>query len=174
MKKLVWMMGVALLAGACGGDDADNGMAMAPIMPTTGNTVTGTATFTKTDGHVSLTVTVSMAAAGMHGMHIHQEPMCGTDGMAAGSHWNGMETQAGSADHGLPDGTTHHMGDLGNITIAADGTGTLTVSNHNWKLGDGSLADVVNHSIIFHANQDDGTMMSSGGRQGCGIIAAAQ
>jgi Cu-Zn family superoxide dismutase len=165
---------LTLLLAACGGDDSGSLTATAQIMPTTGNTATGTATFTRTGTTVSLTITVSMSPPGVHGMHIHHEPLCGPDGMMAGAHWDGMAMQGSAGGHGLPGGAMMHLGDLGNITIAADGTGTLTYSNPMWKLGDGSLTDVANRSIIFHANMDDGTMMSSGGRIGCGIIGAAQ
>lgn len=170
MKRMA-MITIALggLLGACG-DDPDNGSAAATIAPTTGNTVAGTAAFTKTDGQVSLTVTVTGAIAGVHGMHLHQEPLCTNNAMDAGGHWDGGAAAGDTTTHGLPDGASHHMGDLGNITIAADGTGTLTRANQEWRLGDGSDADVVGHSIVFHAVMDDGSMPSAGARQGCGII----
>lgn len=86
-------------------------------------------------------------------------------------HAQGTATAGDTTTHGLP-GAASHLGDLGNITIAANGTGTLTRANAGWKLGDGSLADVIGHSIIFHASPDDGTMPSAGARVGCGIIVA--
>lgn len=142
----------------------------AVIQPTTGNTVTGTAEFKSHDGTVTMTVIVADAPEGEHGFHIHQDPACGNDGMDAGAHWNG-ETQGDAAGHGLPDSPMHHTGDTGNITIAADGSGTLTMTSTTWTVGDGNAAtDVVNHAVILHMNADDGTMTSAGARIGCGVI----
>src|SRR5688500_14211903 len=157
-----------LLCSACivGEDSEPVKTATANVMPTTGNTATGSAKFTLADSKVSAMVTLANAPEGVHGFHIHQMPACGNDGMDAGGHWDGADVAGGTDTHGLPGGATMHLGDLGNITIAADGTGTLTASNPNWRLGDGSLFDVVNHAVIFHANMDDGTMASAGARMG--------
>ena len=167
---------IVLLLSGCFVGEADEPVkdkhATATIEPTTGNTVTGTAAFTLRDGKVSVVVDVANAPEGVHGFHIHQNPACGNNGMDAGAHWDGGDVAGDMTGHGLPESGTHHLGDLGNITVAADGTGTLTASNDGWKLGDGSLQDVVNHAVIFHTNMDDGTMPSAGARMGCGIIAA--
>jgi superoxide dismutase, Cu-Zn family len=165
-----------LLMSACTVGDATKGgtadkHAMAPIAPTTGNTVTGTASFTLHEGKVSLMVMVSSAPEGVHGFHIHQNPACGADGMDAGAHWDGGAA-GDPTTHGLPEAPTHHVGDTGNITIAADGTGMLMSESTTWTLGDGAASDVVSHAVIFHLNADDGTMASAGARLGCGIIAA--
>ena len=104
----------------------------------------------------------------MHGVHIHNVPSCGNNGMDAGPHWDDNDTGAGT--HHLPPGGGH-LGDLGNVTIAADGTGTLTFSNPAWTLGDGAATDVVPRAIIFHEKMDDGTMPSAGARWGCALIA---
>ena len=165
-----------LLSGCIVGSDKKpippDKTASAVIQPTTGNTVTGTAEFSSHNGTVTMTVTVADAPEGDHGFHIHQDPACGNDGMDAGAHWNG-ETQGDSAGHGLPDSPMHHTGDTVNITIAADGSGTLTMKSTTWTVGDGNLTtDVVNHAVIFHMNADDGTMTSAGARLGCGIIVA--
>lgn len=164
---------IAAVVGMLGCGSDDEGGSASTTLAATGTTpVTGTAKFTTADGHVSVTVTITAAPAGDHGLHIHQEGACGNAGADAGGHWDGTATAGDGTTHGLHDGATHHLGDLGNITIDAAGTGTVTRTNGGWKLGDGSLADVVGHSIIFHMNPDDGTMASAGSRLGCGIIAA--
>ena len=158
---------------ACG-DDGGESSATATFVGTNGQTVTGTGTFTKGgDGEVSLVVMIAAAPAGMHGIHIHQVPSCGNEGMDAGPHWDDLDT--GPANHHLPprDGQrVGHLGDLGNITVAADGTGSLTFSNPAWTLGDGAATDVVPHAIILHQMEDDGTMPSAGARWGCALIMA--
>lgn len=157
------------MLAACGGDDGgDAKMATATFAGTNGQTVTGTGTFTQSGSTVSLTVNITAAPAGVHGMHIHQMPSCGNEGMDAGPHWDDNDT--GATNHHLPPGTGH-LGDLGNITIAAAGTGTLTFSNPAWTLGDGAVTDVVPHAFIFHQNMDDGMMPSAGARWGCALIA---
>jgi Cu-Zn family superoxide dismutase len=172
-------LGCVLLLIASGCTVGDAGMQMmgeqksatATIAPTTGNTVTGTANFTIMDDQIMLVVMIQNAPEGMHGFHIHQNPACGADGMDAGAHWDG--TAAGDPlAHGLPESPLHHAGDTGNIAIAADGTGMLTVHSGVWTIGDGTFSDVINHAVIFHLNADDGSMPSAGARLGCGIIEA--
>jgi Cu-Zn family superoxide dismutase len=166
----VWMCGLIGLCAACGGDDGggETRTATATFTGTNGQTVSGTATFTASGDAVSLTVNMTAAPEGVHGMHIHQMPACGNEGMDAGSHWDDDDGAAGN--HHLPPGTGH-LGDLGNVTIDANGAGTLTFSNPAWTLGDGTATDVVPHAIIFHQSMDDGQMPSSGMRWGCAVIA---
>jgi superoxide dismutase, Cu-Zn family len=163
-----------LMLGACtvgeAGMETVDKHATAPIAPTTGNTVTGTAAFTLHEGKVTLVVTLAMAPEGVHGFHIHQNPACGMDGMDAGGHWDGGAA-GDPTTHGLPESPTHHSGDTGNITIAADGTGMMMAESTMWTIGGGGTTDVVNHAVIFHLNADDGTMPSAGARLGCGVIA---
>ncbi len=169
MSKMIVLTG--MLLAACGGDD-DGLMILAKAdFAATGSTpITGYVDFVKGDGQDGVLVNVTAGPPGVHGVHIHQEPACGNAGMDAGGHWNGTATAGDATGHGLPDGTTSHLGDLGNITIDADGTGTLVYGNPGWTLGDGALTDVVGRSVIFHMNADDGTMPSAGSRLGCGII----
>jgi superoxide dismutase, Cu-Zn family len=155
--------------------------AYATITSTTlaGAIAAGQATFTEQNGEV--TVVVEMTAADpvstMHGLHIHQNPSCGdndsgaggaiVNGGAAGAHWN--PTDAG---HGLPAAAVHHLGDMGNISIGADGKGTLTLLSKEWTVQPGPKS-VVGHALVFHIRQDDGTSQpvgDAGTRPGCGVI----
>jgi Cu-Zn family superoxide dismutase len=176
-----FLIGASAVVAACGEDkDADGGgvsSATATFVGTSGQTVAGTARFTEDDGEVTLEVTITAAPPGTHGIHIHQVPACGNGGMDAGPHWDDRDT--GPANHHLPpdrgprdDHRGGHLGDLGNITIAADGTGELTFSNPAWTLGDGAPTDVLPHAIIFHQMLDDGSMPSAGARWGCAVIVA--
>lgn len=155
--------------------------AYATITSTTlaGAVAAGQATFTEQNGEV--TVVVDMTAADpvstMHGIHIHQNASCGdndsgvggaiVNGGAAGAHWN--PTDAG---HGLPAAAVHHLGDMGNISIGADGKGTLTLLSKEWTVQPGPKS-VVGHALVFHIRQDDGTSQpvgDAGTRPGCGVI----
>ena len=165
-----WLIAALLFTAACGGDDPDPAeTASASFTGTNGMTVAGTAKFTKSGNVVTMTATFTAGPEGVHGVHIHNVPMCGNEGMDAGPHWDDADTSA--AGHGLPGAATSHLGDTGNVTISATGAGTLTYSNPEWTLGDGGAKDVVNRGMIFHQAMDDGTMMSAGMRFGCGITA---
>ena len=173
MRKLASSLIVAGAAvAACSDDDGGAAMATATatFMGVSGQTVAGPAMFTEDDdGRVLLVATITAAPPGTHGIHIHDAPSCGNQGMDAGPHWDPEDT--GPGKHRVPpDGG--HLGDLGNITITADGTGTLGFSNPAWTLGDGAPTDVVAHAIILHQLRDDGTMPSSGARWGCALIVA--
>lgn len=182
MKRLLCIAWLGLLCGACGGDDDDGGAvdggtadagatgtASVTIAPSTGQMITGNGQFTQSAGTVSFSMTLASAPAGEHGVHIHQTGDCGMDGMNAGDHWNPE-----SSDHGMPGSGVSHYGDMGNLTVAADGTATLQISRPEWKIGDGSTMDVVGHAVIVHEVADDfgQPLGNAGARIGCGIIAA--
>src|SRR3989338_3134085 len=86
-----------------------------------GSPISGTISFEETGGGLKMNAEVSGLPAGKHGFHIHENGSCADAGKAAGDHFNPDKAQ-----HGLlsKDGFTGaHAGDLGNIEIAADGTG---------------------------------------------------
>jgi superoxide dismutase, Cu-Zn family len=179
--RLLAISTLVLALGACGGDDdaaidagpadaAATASATVQIAPSTGQTVTGNATFSVVGTAVSVTLTVANAAPGLHGVHIHATGDCGNNGMNAGDHWNPE-----AMDHGMPGMAPSHLGDMGNMTVAADGTGTLTVSKAQWKIGDASTGDVVGKALIVHEVDDDfgQPLGNAGGRIGCGVITLA-
>lgn len=154
------------VAGSRGGD----ALASATIAPKSGNTtLAGTASFSGTPGAISITVSVTGAPPGEHGVHLHETGDCSAaDAMSAGGHWN----PAMANMHGMPDATAHHIGDLGNLTVAADGTGTLTRTNAEWAIGGAPEKNPVGKAIIVHAMVDDFSQPvgNAGGRIGCGVI----
>ncbi len=150
--------------------------ASAVLQSKSGSSVTGNAAFALRDGVVTLEVAISNASPGKHGLHIHEKGDCSPENASnAGGHWNPDAHVHGS---GLPDASaSSHLGDLGNITIAGDGKGVLTISKAEWTLGTGAITDVIGRSIVFHANEDDLVTNSgdagpgnSGGRLACGVI----
>ena len=175
MRNTIMMALVAgALGAACSNDSSGDGAetaeaAKASLLAKSGNTtLAGTATFSGPTGSVKLTLNVSGAPAGDHGVHIHETGDCSAaDAMSAGGHWN-----PAMGTHAAP-GATSHLGDLGNMTVAADGKGSLTLTNPMWEIGTGSAKDVVGKAIVVHGMPDDVMTQptgNSGGRIGCGVI----
>ena len=184
MRRCVWM---AMMLGAlflgCADDEAtpedpdgeaggpSGKQATATLAAKSGNTsLAGTATFAQSGSTVTATIEVTGAPPGEHGVHIHMTGDCSSaDAMSAGGHWDPTMHM-----HGAP-GPNTHLGDLGNMTVASDGKGTLKLSNADWQIGTGSSTDVVGKAVVVHAMPDDLTSQpagNSGARIGCGVIMA--
>ena len=90
------------------------------------NQALGTATFTQNGDSVDAEIKVTGVSAGKHGLHLHDVGKCeAPDFTTAGGHWN-PTTQM----HGDPSAAMHHVGDFGNLEVAADGTGTTKLTTH--------------------------------------------
>lgn len=157
-------------AGGGGGDDpAEGKQATATILPKSGSTTTGTAIFTTSGNMVTLKVEVSGAPPGEHAVHIHEHPDCSSDDAeSAGGHWNPT-----MKDHGKWGVDPFHLGDIGNMMVDADGTGTIELTTDLWTVGTGEMNDVVGHALMVHANPDDFVTQptgNAGARIGCGVI----
>lgn len=140
----------------------------ATIESRSGSGISGTAVFEQTPDGVRVVVDLSGATPGEHGVHIHEIGDCSAeDASSAGGHFN-----PGNTEHGAPDATPHHAGDLGNITVKEDGTGTLELITKDLSLRDGPNA-IAGRAIVVHAGRDDLTSQpsgNSGARIGCGVI----
>ena len=163
-----WMV----LAGLVVGLWSANGWAetaKAVIEPTNETSpVDGTATLNDTPEGLAVAITVSGLAPGRYAMHIHQYGECGDAGNAAGGHYNPRNVEHGFLpDDGLGKA---HPGDLGNIDIGRDGTGTLVIVLPGVSLG-GPL-NVGGRAVVLHERVDDFSQPTgnAGGRVGCGPI----
>jgi len=139
-----------------------------PIEAKSGSKLSGKAVLTETEGGVHVVLTLDGVEPGEHGAHVHEKGDCSAaDGTSAGGHFNPH-----SKDHGLPGADKRHLGDLGNITIAKDGKGSLDITAPGANLKDGDAASFVGRAIIVHAKKDDGGQPTgnAGGRVGCGVI----
>ena len=143
--------------------------ARAPLESKSGSSVTGTAEFVQTGNDVVLTLTVAGATPGKHAAHVHVMPDCSDpEAKAAGDHWNPSHE-----DHGQFDVAPFHLGDIGNLDVGADGTGSLRLTTSRWSIGTGAENDLLKHSVVVHASVDDlktNPSGNSGGRQACGVI----
>jgi superoxide dismutase, Cu-Zn family len=174
-RVLVTALVASALGFGCGDEGEDDGhegeVAMATLAAKSGNTtLAGTAEFVAMPGGVSLQLMVTGAPPGVHGVHIHETGNCDApDAMSAGAHWNPSMQM-----HGAP-GATAHLGDLGNMTVAADGTGMIATTNTAWQVATGSPMDVIGKAVVVHGMPDDLVMQPAGNagpRIGCGVIVA--
>ena len=129
----------------------------------------GTATATSAAGGVSIALNVTGMPVGEHGVHVHTTGRCDPPAFTtAGPHWNPTE-----AKHGLENPQGQHAGDMPNLTVAADGTGTLSYTLKNADFA--GLLDADGAAFIVHAKADDQTTDpsgDSGDRIACGVFAA--
>ena len=139
-----------------------------PIEAKSGSKLSGKAVLTETEGGVHVVLALEGLEAGEHGAHVHEKGDCSAaDGASAGGHFN-----PASKDHGLPGTDKRHLGDLGNITIAKDGKGSLDITAPGANLKANDPLSFVGRAIIVHAKKDDGGQPTgnAGGRVGCGVI----
>ena len=176
----------ALALAACGDEPApaepevEGDMAMATEQPanetasavlrdTEGNEV-GTVTATGDGEMLMVSVNAMGMPEGMHGAHIHETGDCSaSDFTSAGGHWNPTDV-----NHGTQSAEPNpHAGDLPNIEIGADGTGTLEGTSTGTFAG---LMDADGSAFVIHADPDDYETQPSGDagpRIACGVFTAS-
>jgi Cu-Zn family superoxide dismutase len=157
--------------------------AVAHLLTATGKP-SGRADLTETPDGVEIAIAVQGLTPGQHGFHIHANGACapGPDPAtgqtvafgAAGGHFD----PGTSRNHGQPGEPAHqaHAGDLPNITVGADGNGSLRYLRPGVTLSRGPEA-VFGRALVVHERADDQASEpagNSGGRVLCGVIGAAQ
>jgi Cu-Zn family superoxide dismutase len=102
---------------------------------------------------------------GVHGFHIHADPMCDHDGKAAGGHLDPDKTDAhrGPYENG-------HLGDMPVLVVDANGRATQAVLAPRLK-----LAFIMGKAVMIHAGGDNYAdkpekLGGGGARIACGII----
>ena len=179
--SLLLLIGISLVLTSCERIQDQAGIlstppekqAIATIGPASESSVIGTAVFTQNGDQITLTIEIQNASPGMHAVHIHEKGDCSSsDGKSAGGHWNPTGVAHGKWGEG-----EFHLGDIGNISVGEDGTGSIELTTDLWEIGTGSDVDVVSRGIIVHAGADDFTSQPSGAagaRIGCGVIALVE
>lgn len=144
-------------------------VAKSALHPTQGNKVTGTVTFTAVDGGVRVIADIEGLTPGEHGFHIHEFGDCSApDGTSAGGHFNPTKKE-----HGAPENSERHAGDLGNVTADANGKAHYDRVDNVIELNGPNT--IVGRSVIVHAKVDDYVTQptgNSGSRLACGVIEA--
>jgi Cu-Zn family superoxide dismutase len=145
--------------------------AVAVLVPTEGNKVNGTVTFTKEGDKVKVSAHIEGLTPGNHGFHIHEWGDCSSkDGSAAGGHFNPT-----ALTHGARTDPKRHAGDLGNIEVGDSGMAHIEFTDSVLKLEGPS--SITGRGVIVHANPDDFKTQptgNAGGRLACGVIGVAK
>ena len=123
---------------------------------------------------VEVTLKAKGLKPGLHGVHLHAVGTCEAPFTSAGGHFD-----PGPASNTDPDANhPFHMGDIPNLRVGSDGSGTLQARTTRVTLSAGplSLFDQDGSAVIVHANPDQGITgapksgVSGGPRVACGVI----
>jgi superoxide dismutase, Cu-Zn family len=168
MIKRIAPIAAALLVSACAGFPGGPS-ATAQLMPTKGNTTSGTVTFTQKGNTVLVAAEVrGLAPNKEHGFHIHDKGDCSSgDGLSAGGHFN----PTGKA-HGAHDQGDHHAGDLASLMADANGVARLSYTSTAFTVGEG-VSNILGRGLIVHRDPDDFKTQptgNSGPRLACAVI----
>lgn len=141
------------------------------LSPTKGSKTTGTVMLMNMGDGVHFSGVIGGLTPGPHAIHIHEKGDCSApDAASAGAHFN-----PASANHGAPDKTPHHAGDLGNIIAGNDGRAEINVHASGLSMSGGANA-VQGRAFIIHAGPDDFKTQPSGNsgeRVACAVIQGA-
>jgi len=185
MKSVPQAIGGLLVAVACLGAQSASAQgfpeARATINSCATGAVVGSATLIETpsaEGIKNVTVMVSAAglAPGKHAVHIHEVGACTPTCAAAGSH-----VDLGPFANNQPVIANHpyHSGDLINLPIASNGTGSMThvtsriaISAGNLSIFDADGAAIVIHALpdAYCAENPADPNCAGGGRTACGVL----
>jgi Cu-Zn family superoxide dismutase len=119
---------------------------------------------------IQIHVRVAGLPPGEHGIHLHAVALCEAPGFqSAGGHLN-----PGGKQHGHLNPQGAHLGDLGNLTVGADGRGdkSLDVVGAEALAGLPSFLGANGVALVIHADKDDERTDPSG-NSGARIACAA-
>jgi Cu-Zn family superoxide dismutase len=145
--------------------------ASADLTAAEGAQIDGHAKFFQQPDGVLVVLEVQGAAPGKKGVHVHTKGDCSNiAGESMGPHFAPKLEQ-----HALPhEPTDRHLGDLGNITVAEDGTGKLEIKVPSATLGADESTSFLGRALIVHTGEDTGSGAQPSGNSGkpmaCGVI----
>lgn len=130
----------------------------------------GSATVAVKGDTVELHIAAKGLSEGVHGIHLHAIGSCtAPDFTSAGPHLNPHARM-----HGTDNPQGSHLGDLPNLTAAADGTAMLTATLAGTPAElEAQLLDGDGTALVIHAAPDDyktDPSGNSGGRIACGVL----
>ncbi|KAJ1558074.1 Superoxide dismutase [Cu-Zn] [Nowakowskiella sp. JEL0078] len=112
--------------------------------------VTGTVTFVQESENSATEISFNLSGLtpGQHGFHVHEFGDNTNGCISAGPHYNPH-----GQTHGAPGDLVRHVGDLGNVTVGADGKAESTIKDSEIKLL-GPLS-IIGRTVVVHADIDD-------------------
>jgi Cu-Zn family superoxide dismutase len=143
-----------------------------PLKSSTGQDA-GKVTFKQTKKGLKITVKLENTPFGMHGVHVHANPVCDApDFKTAGGHFN-----PDSKQHGFLNPMGHHAGDMpASVDVGENHQGEAIFTANYLTLTPGMPNSVYGHSIVVHEKADDektDPSGASGNRIACGVIPPA-
>jgi Cu-Zn family superoxide dismutase len=130
----------------------------------------GTAQLLASGTSLSISVGLAGLTPGAHGIHLHTTGSCDApDFQTAGGHLN-----PGGRQHGAANPQGAHLGDLPNVTIGANGAGTVSATlllSRAEALA--AIFDADGTAIVVHETADDNRTDPSGNsgkRIACGVL----
>jgi Cu-Zn family superoxide dismutase len=143
--------------------------AVAVLVSTAGNKVSGTVTFTQEEAGIRVHAEVSGLTPGLHGFHVHEfGNVTKDDGTACGGHFNPH-----GVEHGKSEARTRHAGDLGNLE--ADENGKAVYDRLDAQISFADAENIIGRGLIVHEKADDFGQPTgnAGGRVAMGVIGVA-
>ncbi|XP_062305339.1 copper chaperone for superoxide dismutase-like [Osmerus eperlanus] len=169
VQRLIESTGLRAVLKGIGGPEPDLGTAVA--MMSGAGPVQGVVRFLQlSEERCLIDGTIDGLEPGPHGLHVHALGDLTLDCLSCGEHYNPHGRQ-----HGGPQDSERHVGDLGNVLAGLDGRASFRLEDSQLKVW-----DVIGRSLVVDAGEDDlgrgGHTLSrltgnSGERLACGIIA---
>ena len=168
MTRTFILLASVLALGACA-STTTGPRAVAQLQSTTGNTASGSVTFTQSGDKVLVSGMVSgLKPKAEHGFHLHEKGDCSSgDGMSAGGHFNPT-----GQPHGKHAVMAHHAGDLPSLTADASGVARFSFESTGISVGS-STGNIIGRGLIVHRDPDDYTTQptgNSGPRLACAVV----
>lgn len=160
-------LSIAVLSGCA--TSISGPSASADLLARSGSMVSGTVSFSETDGRLRVEAKVAGLTPGEHGFHVHEAGDCSApDASSAKGHFNPV-----SKAHGHYASEEHHGGDMPNLIANAQGEAKYSAELKGLSLNGPN--GVLGRSVVIHADPDDYKSQpagNSGKRVACGVIAA--
>ncbi|XP_026488529.2 superoxide dismutase [Cu-Zn] [Vanessa tameamea] len=141
--------------------------------------ISGTVFFDQKDDSSPVVVSgeVKGLSKGKHGFHVHEFGDNTNGCTSAGPHFNPLKQE-----HGAPNASVRHVGDLGNIEASTDG-GVTKVNIQDSQISLAGPNSIIGRTLVVHADPDDlgvgghelsKTTGNAGARIACGVIGLAK
>lgn len=114
--------------------------------------VVGSAQILATSTTVTLNISLrEMTTSSAKAVHIHQGTV-----EAPGRHWNAGSFITACNERSLGEVWARpKLGDVGNVEIGSDGSGTFSLTTDLWSIGTGEANDILGLPIIIHEEAED-------------------